>query len=65
MFAGYIFMAACAALVILTLGLLTREVFAERRRREAQERSEQATVRAMPLSAPRPWMPNPQTTLHA
>lgn len=65
MFAGYVFMAACATLVILTLGLLTREVFAERRRRQAQERSEQATVSAMVLPAPRPWVPSPRTTLHA
>lgn len=65
MFAGYVFMAACATLVILSLGLLTREVFAERRRREAQQRSEQATVSAMPLPAPRVWVPSAQTTLHA
>lgn len=65
MFAGYVFMAACATLVILTLGLLTREVFAERRRRQAQERSEQATVSAMLLPESRAWAPNPRTTLHA
>ena len=62
MFAGYVFMAACATLVILSLVLLTREVLAERRRRLAQEHHEQSTMRAH-APVPHAWVP--PTTLHA
>lgn len=55
-------MAACATLVILSLGLLTREVLAERRRRLAQEHHEQSTMRAH-APVPHAWVP--PTTLHA
>ena len=63
MFAGYVFMAACAALVILSLGLLTREVLAERRRRLEQEHREQSAMRANALTTRGPWAA--PTTLHA
>lgn len=56
-------MAACAALVILSLGLLTREVLAERRRRLEQEHREQSAMRANALTTRDPWAA--PTTLHA
>lgn len=43
---GYIFMASCLALVVLALGLLTREVFAEKRRNAQRGAQEAAYVLA-------------------
>lgn len=43
---GYIFMASCLSLAALALGLLTREVFAEKKRNAERDAREAAYVLA-------------------